>query len=77
MEPELETGLSQVFLAIDPSPLGPDRDGAVDAVLAHFHTGDGEVRSPAERVLETRQTSLRDGVPVDPAIWAKVKSGEW
>ena len=66
LEPELETGLSQVFLAIDPSTLGPDRDGVADAVLAHVHAGDGDVRSPGERVLETRETSLRDGVPGRP-----------
>jgi 3-dehydro-L-gulonate 2-dehydrogenase len=77
LEPELETGLSQVFIALDPSTLGPDRDAAADAVLAHFHAGQGNVRSPGERVLETRQASLRDGVPVDPAVWEIVKSGSW
>jgi 3-dehydro-L-gulonate 2-dehydrogenase len=74
LEPELETGLSQVFLAIDPSTLGPDRDATVDAVLAHFHAGDGDVRAPGERVLETRQASLHDGVKVDPAVWEEVRS---
>jgi LDH2 family malate/lactate/ureidoglycolate dehydrogenase len=77
LEPELETGLSQVFIALDPSTLGPDRDAVADAVLAHVHAGDGDVRAPGERVLETRRISLRDGVPVDPAIWATVTSGGW
>jgi 3-dehydro-L-gulonate 2-dehydrogenase len=73
-EPEAETALSQVFIAIDPASLSPqdETDRMVDAAIAHFHTGGEDVRHPAQRTLETRARSLRDGVPVDPAIWAEV-----
>jgi 3-dehydro-L-gulonate 2-dehydrogenase len=74
LEPELESGLSQVFITIDPSTLGAARDGLADAVIDHFHTGDGEVRYPGERVLETRADSLRHGVRVDPTVWGEVCS---
>ena len=76
-EPELETGLSQVFLAIDPAALAPARDGARRRRHRHLHSGDGEVRYPGERALETRRRSLAEGVPVDPAIWSLVRSGAW
>jgi 3-dehydro-L-gulonate 2-dehydrogenase len=77
LEPELESGLSQVFITLDPSTLGAARDRLADAVIDHFHTGEGEVRYPGERVLETRADSLRHGVRVDPVIWGQVESGGW
>ncbi len=70
LDPELETGLSQVFIAIDP---GGSQDRLVDRVIAHLHTGDGDVRYPGERTLLTRNRNIRDGVPVDPAIWRDVQ----
>jgi 3-dehydro-L-gulonate 2-dehydrogenase len=73
-DPEGETALSQVFIAIDPSSLSPqDVSGRiVDAAIAHLHAGNEEVRHPAQRTLESRARNLRDGVPVDAAIWAEV-----
>ena len=73
-DPELETALSQVFIAIDPSSLSPHAETAriIDAAIAHLHAGDENVRHPAQRALETRARSLRDGVTVDAAIWAEV-----
>jgi 3-dehydro-L-gulonate 2-dehydrogenase len=71
---ERETGLSQVFLAFDVALLA-GRDGTtpiVDAILAHLQSpaaGGEHVRYPGERTLATRQTNLKEGVPVDPAVW--------
>jgi 3-dehydro-L-gulonate 2-dehydrogenase len=75
-DPEGETALSQVFIAIDPSSLSAraETDRVIDAAIAHLHAGDEEVRHPAQRTLETRARSLRDGVAVDPAIWTEVKA---
>jgi 3-dehydro-L-gulonate 2-dehydrogenase len=73
--PEEETWLSQVFIAIDPSTLGsgePDR--LADAVIAHVTAGPGEARYPGAGTLAVRERSLRDGVEVDPAIWAEVRA---
>lgn len=73
--PEEESGLSQVFIAIDPAALGPgDVDRLADGVIEHVTAGPGEVRYPGERTLEIRARSLRDGVEVDPAIWAEVRA---
>lgn len=79
LDPEQETNLSQVFIAIDPAATSSagDLDRVADAVIAHLHGGDGDVRYPGERTLETRARSLREGVPVDPDIWTSVKAGNW
>ena len=73
-DPEVETALSQVFIAIDPSSLShpAETDRVIDAAIAHLHAGEEDVRHPAQRTLETRARSLRDGVPVDAALWAEV-----
>jgi len=78
-DPEFETGLSQVFLAIDPAMNGAGGEGdrVADAVLAHLRNGDGGVRYPGERTLATRRASLTGGVPVDADVWAAVRSGTW
>lgn len=70
-DPERETCLSQVFLAIDPAGTNA---GLADRAIAHLHAGSGDVRYPGERTLETRNRNMRDGVPVDPAIWRDVQA---
>ena len=73
--PEEETSLSQVFIAIDPSSLGEaETDRIADAAIEHLTSGPGDARYPGERTLEIRARSLRDGVEVDPAIWAEVRA---
>jgi 3-dehydro-L-gulonate 2-dehydrogenase len=76
LEPELETGLSQVFIAIDPLTLGGeiDMDRIVDAAIAHLIGGAGDVRYPGARTLAIRARSLREGIEVDDAIWAEVQA---
>ena len=78
-EPERETRLSQVFIALDPKRLDPIHAASdiADAVIQHFHSPEhalGEqVRYPGEQVLQTRSENLAKGVPVDPAIWRQVQ----
>lgn len=72
-----ESGLSQLFLAIDPSFGGGagTADAIADAVIAHLREGAGTadaVRYPGERTLRLREESARDGVPVDPGIWHRI-----
>ena len=78
-DPEEETDLSQVFIAVDPASMSPgsDLNRMTDAVVTHLHAGEGEVRYPGERTIDTRQRSLREGVLVDGDIWAGVRSGHW
>jgi len=78
-DPVQETGLSQIFLAIDPSM---PRDTAfaarlADEVIENLHASPAvdtaRVTFPGERTLETRRRNLVEGVPVDPEIWAVVQ----
>jgi 3-dehydro-L-gulonate 2-dehydrogenase len=75
-DPARETGLSQLFLALDPaSVVGADAARAIaDGVVASVRGADGGVRYPGERTLATRAESLRDGVPVDAEVWARVRA---
>src|SRR5229473_809899 len=76
-DPEKETKLSQVFIAIDPVA---GQSGAsvnlADQILEHLQSpqpADGEhVRYPGERVLQARKENLANGIPVEPAIWRDV-----
>src|SRR5579859_1332581 len=78
-EPERETKLSQVFIAISPDALPK---GAASSTIAEIvvsfqlpKSGEGtRVRYPGERVLETRKENLAKGLPVDPQIWREVQS---
>ena len=79
--PALETRVSQVFIAIDPStlPSVPGASGAsliADQIVEHFQspsptTGEG-LRYPGYRVLQTRKENLAHGVPVEPGIWRQL-----
>jgi 3-dehydro-L-gulonate 2-dehydrogenase len=65
-EPELETGISQVFIAINS---GTNDIG--DKIVADLKSIDG-VRYPGERTLAIRTANLQQGVPINPEVWATV-----
>jgi 3-dehydro-L-gulonate 2-dehydrogenase len=71
---ELETRLSQVFIAVDPSS---GAKNVADQVIEHLHlpfaSADQEARYPGERVLRVRQENMEQGVPVEPSVWNQVK----
>jgi 3-dehydro-L-gulonate 2-dehydrogenase len=71
VHPEQETGLSQVFMAVDVSRLDPPAmtPGIVDGILEDLQT-----RYPGERTLETRRQNLEQGIPVEPSIFELVRS---
>jgi 3-dehydro-L-gulonate 2-dehydrogenase len=76
-----EFGLSQVFLAFDVSrPAGSDAvSSVVAAVIDDLHTAvpapdGGAARYPGEQVLKTRAENLRLGIPVDEAVWEKIRA---
>ena len=78
-DPERETRLSQVFIAIDPASIGPPEkvNASVDAIVEDLHrsrNGGKLVRYPGEQVLKTRTENLALGIPVNSTIWAGIKS---
>jgi len=69
-DPERETGVSQVFIALSLSSFG--ETGAIaDSIIGSIGA---EVRYPGEQVLRTRTENMARGVPVDPAIWREVQA---
>jgi 3-dehydro-L-gulonate 2-dehydrogenase len=81
-DPTHETGLSQIFLAIDPSRIGdPDALAAIaDSAIANLHaatplTAGKPPRYPGEQTLVLREENLRLGVPVDDDLWQGLLAG--
>ncbi len=74
----LDTDLSQMFLAFDLSALCPPAEAArvankiIDNLLAPATDGE-TVRYPGERTLETRRRNLAHGIPVEPSVWNEVQ----
>jgi 3-dehydro-L-gulonate 2-dehydrogenase len=76
-----ESGVSQVFLAIDPSSFAarPDLDRIAAGILQSLRDATPvdptrPIRYPGEQTLQLREENLRLGVPVDPAVWTKLQS---
>jgi len=78
-DPDLEAGLSQLFLAFNISSPDEEQSSAslVDRIIEHLQMASAEgekVRYPGERTLETRRLNLERGVPVEPDIWQHVQT---
>jgi 3-dehydro-L-gulonate 2-dehydrogenase len=78
-DPERESGLSQVFIAIDlsrssSSPAMRDRlaDVVEDYVAAVPTDPASPVRYPGARALQARHENLSLGVPVDASVWREI-----
>ena len=71
VDPEREAGVSQFFLAIDPTALGT---AAAAAAIADRVVASVGARYPGQRVLEHRAENRAQGIPVDEAVWQEVQS---
>ena len=76
-----EYGVSQMFIAIDAQRIaGQDHlTAAVNEVIDNLHGSERVdpaqgVLYPGENSLAIRTANLRDGIPVDDGVWAKIKS---
>ena len=74
-----ESGLSQIFLAIDPSSFvaRPELDRIANGILDSLHAAVAidpahPVRTPGQQTLRLREENLRLGVPVDPVLWERL-----
>jgi 3-dehydro-L-gulonate 2-dehydrogenase len=77
-----ESGISQVFLAIDPANLASAADLAriADGILDDLHSAPRAdpakpIRYPGEQTLLLRADNLRHGIPVDPSLWQQLLAG--
>ena len=78
-DPLRETGLSQMFVAVDPRTLGdvasmdPIADGVVDSLhMTRPETAGKPVRYPGENTLRLREENRRLGLPVEEAVWEEI-----
>jgi 3-dehydro-L-gulonate 2-dehydrogenase len=76
-----EYGLSQMFIAMDATRIaGEDYlASAVREVIENIQgsdrvDADTPVLYPGERSMSNRAKNLAQGIPVDDAVWAKIKS---
>ncbi len=83
-EPTRETGLSQIFLAINPAALTSENEGdaaaldhIADTIIDSVHTAkpadpSQPIRYPGEQTLRIREENLRLGIPVDDSLWQQI-----
>jgi 3-dehydro-L-gulonate 2-dehydrogenase len=81
LEPTRESGVSQVFLAIDPSSLATrtELDRIAGAILESLREATPvdpakPVRYPGEQTVFLREENTRLGVPVTPEVFHKLQS---
>lgn len=81
-DPVGESGLSQVFVAVDPhGPFGAavGRESVVDQIVEYVQasepaSGHDRVTYPGERTLATRRENREFGIPVEPEVWRAVRA---
>jgi 3-dehydro-L-gulonate 2-dehydrogenase len=78
-DPARESGLSQIFLAIDPSSFAAraELDRIANGILGSLREAipidpAKPVRYPGQQTLDLREENLRLGVPVDPKLWDRL-----
>lgn len=78
-DPLLETGISQIFLTLNPQALGATArtDQIADEIVASLHNSrpaaEGRrVRYPGEQTLRMRAENEKLGLPVEPAVWDQI-----
>ena len=76
---EMEYALSQVFIAIDISKLGNHSSiaAAVQQILDDYHQSvasdaSKKITYPGERVMQTRENNLANGIPVIKKVWEEI-----
>lgn len=81
LDPLRESGISQMFLAVDPGNLIPSRemaamaDGIIDSLREAMPADPKKpVRYPGEQTMHLREENMRIGVPVDPEIWQQLNA---
>ncbi len=78
-DPLRETGLSQVFVAINSLAVGDEAhiQGIADEVVASLQNSrladsESPVRYPGEQTLRIREENRLLGLPIDSAVWAEI-----
>ncbi|MGE5406333.1 MAG: 3-dehydro-L-gulonate 2-dehydrogenase [Methanosarcina sp.] len=74
-----ETGVSQVFIAINPRNLNnyPSIDKTIERIIADLHNSvpaeeGGKVRYPGENIPSIKEENFKTGIPVKKEIWEHI-----
>ena len=75
----VETGVSQIFIAIDPAAFGDIEiiKGKINSTIAYIKqteqmADDAEIYYPGEQSAMRRQENMKNGIPVNEKIWEKI-----
>jgi len=74
----IDTGMSQVFIAIDPKTFGNEsfQQNLIDETLENFKAysvGEPDsIRYPGEGVLARRKNNLKNGISIEKEIWDQI-----
>ncbi|WP_202912017.1 3-dehydro-L-gulonate 2-dehydrogenase [Arenibacter aquaticus] len=76
---DYETGISQVFLCIDPTVFGDKelQHRLINEIIAYTHDvepmkpGD-KIYYPGERSAHTKEENMKHGMPVSDSVWKKI-----
>ncbi len=78
-DPLIETGVSQMFVTMNPEAFGPSPRAAqiADEVVASLHdcavaAHHARVRYPGEQTLRLRAENMHLGLPVEPEVWDQI-----
>ena len=75
---DMESDLSQVFIAINPKALGEWDANKLDTTIKGIKASEKKnaetIYYPGERSLINRNANLIEGIPVDEAIWSTILS---
>lgn len=80
LDPERETKISQIFIAINLPSLDQTGEAAplANQIIEHLQMPDEDnakgVRYPGERTLQTRTDNLKNGIPVEEKIWSEIQT---
>ncbi len=78
---EEETGISQLFICIDPGRFGSVdvQEKTINEIIKNIHNvdlldPDKATRYPGESTIRIRQENLKKGIPVDESVWNEIMS---
>jgi 3-dehydro-L-gulonate 2-dehydrogenase len=74
---DAEYGVSQVFICLKPNS-DEHTNQLIEQIISYtkssgLEDADKAIRYPGEGMLATREKNMKDGIPVDERIWAKVR----
>jgi len=75
-DPERETSLSQMFIAIDigAHEVSPTLGDQIIENMMSSEPAQDEIRYPGQRTLQTRRENMEKGIPVDTGVWQDVRA---